>query len=241
VPSGKPLWELIHDAAEELERDGRVPFTRRDIAERIRRLRPEVKDSSLAPMIQGVTSNLKGGSPGGIGKEILRSVGRGLFELNRGPNEGSVETGAPREPKPPLPTSERSPNEPSQFYLSFETDLQRFLERDLSSIEPDLELIDREVTVEGGGRIDLLCRDGKNSLVVVELKIGRADDRTLGQVQRYVGWTTKTRASPGQQVRGVIVAESFDENLRYSTVGTSTRLLTYRVDVSCRETWAKPE
>jgi endonuclease NucS-like protein len=241
VPSGKPLWELICDAAEELERDGRVPFTRRDIAERIRRSRPEVKDSSLAPMIQGVTVNLKGGSPGGVGKEILRSVGRGLFELNGGPREEPIETGTQREPMPPLPAGERSLDEPGRFHLSFETDLQRFLERNPSAIEPGLERVEREVNVEGGGRIDILCRDTEDSLVVVELKIGKADDRTLGQVHRYVGWITKTRASPGQGVRGVIVAEIFDQRLRYSTVGTSTRLLTYRVDVGCREAWPKPE
>jgi hypothetical protein len=181
MPSRKSLWELVREAAEELEREGRVPFTRRDLAERIRRTRRDAKDSSLAPVIQGVTVNLKGGSPGGAGKDILRSVGRGLFELNRGSGKKSVGASKEGQQGPARPSTERPLDESSRFYLSFETDLQRFLERAPSAIEAGLQRVDREVTVEGGGRIDILCKDAEGSLVVVELKIGTADDAPLGK------------------------------------------------------------
>jgi len=233
----KPLWKMIQDAARELESLGKSPFSRRDLATTIKRDYPDVKDSSLAPMIQGVTTNLKGGSPGGVGKDILRSVGRGLFELNHeGEEAPSLESrgSADLESKPP----QALPGRKAPFRLTFETDLQRFLEHDVSQIEGGLILLDREVDVERAGRIDLLCQDEKESLVVVELKIGTADDRTLGQIQRYIGWVKTKKAKPGQDVRGIVVAESYNENLRYSGEGSPVRMLRYNVRVTCQDAWA---
>lgn len=189
-------------------------------------------------MIQGVTANLKGGAPGGVGKEILRSVGRGLFELNRKAEKVIQERVSQLRTMDVMSATLGRAGEVERFYVSYETDLQRFLERNPSAIENGLELVEREVDVEAGGRIDLLCKDTENTLVVVELKVGTADDRTLGQLQRYIGWVTRKKATPGQRVRGIIVAETFDESLRYSTLGTTTKTLRYRIDVSCQEAWS---
>ena len=48
---------------------------------------------------------------------------------------------------------------------------------------------------------------------VIELKVSRGYDRTVGQLLRYMAWV-KTNLSPNQQVRGAIVASDITEDLR---------------------------
>lgn len=76
-----PNWMLLKAAAEELTQRGLSPFTRQQLIAAVQARYPDRAATSLQPMIQGMTVNLKGGAPGGIGKEVFRSVGRGLFEL----------------------------------------------------------------------------------------------------------------------------------------------------------------
>jgi restriction system protein len=65
------------------------------------------------------------------------------------------------------------------------------------------------------GPIDILAisKDGKE-LLVVELKRGRASDRVVGQIQRYMGYVLGELAEPGQTVRGVIIALEDDLRLK---------------------------
>ncbi|WP_052351762.1 DUF6884 domain-containing protein [Deinococcus pimensis] len=88
-----PNWMVLKDCAEELTRAGRTPFTRQDLIAAVQAHFPDRGESSLNPMIQGMTVNLKGGAPGGVGKEVFVSVGRGLFQLL----EGAAATGTARD------------------------------------------------------------------------------------------------------------------------------------------------
>ncbi|MEK9810455.1 MAG: endonuclease NucS domain-containing protein [Candidatus Nanopelagicales bacterium] len=65
------------------------------------------------------------------------------------------------------------------------------------------------------GPIDILAvsKDGK-TLLVVELKKGRASDAVVGQVLRYMGFVQEELAEPEQQVRGVIVALDDDPRIQ---------------------------
>jgi len=67
------------------------------------------------------------------------------------------------------------------------------------------------------GPIDILAisKNGKE-LLVVELKRGRASDRVVGQIQRYMGYVQSELAEPGQTVRGVIIALEDDVRLKYA-------------------------
>ena len=49
---------------------------------------------------------------------------------------------------------------------------------------------------------------------MIELKVSRGYDRTVGQLLRYVSWIKKNHAEPGQNVRGVIIAKQISEDLR---------------------------
>lgn len=82
------------------------------------------------------------------------------------------------------------------------------------------------------GIIDFLCEDTHTGdLVIIELKKGRSSDKVLGQCQRYMGWVQEKLATPGQNVRGLIVAPEQDDRLRYALkVAPTIEMLCYRVD-----------
>lgn len=81
MPFNKPNWILLKECGEKLTREGKAPFTRRQLIDCVQEKHPDKGEDSLNPMIQGMTVNLKGGAPGGIDKNVFYRVGRGLFEL----------------------------------------------------------------------------------------------------------------------------------------------------------------
>lgn len=66
------------------------------------------------------------------------------------------------------------------------------------------------------GQIDILCLDSKENFVVVELKRNKAPDKVIAQVDRYIAWVEKNLAEPGQDVGGLIIANSLDKRLAYA-------------------------
>jgi len=82
--SKQTIWRLIQSCAKELTEIGNTPFTRADLIKCVRRKNPRYEENSINPIIQGLTDNLRGGALGAVGKDILHSVGRGLFILNEG-------------------------------------------------------------------------------------------------------------------------------------------------------------
>src|SRR3990172_3235487 len=72
---------LLKECGDKLTREGHAPFTRQRLIECVQSQHPNKKESSLNPIIQGMTVNLEGGAPGGLGKTVFYSVDRGLFEL----------------------------------------------------------------------------------------------------------------------------------------------------------------
>jgi len=82
----RPIFEIIEESAKQLTSQSKEPFSRRDIIEHIESRYPDINENTINPMIQGMTKNLKGGSPGAVGKNILLSVGRGRFVLAKSDN-----------------------------------------------------------------------------------------------------------------------------------------------------------
>jgi restriction system protein len=69
------------------------------------------------------------------------------------------------------------------------------------------------------GYIDILAiSKDKKTLLVVELKKGRAGDRVVGQIQRYMGYIKEELAEPGQLVKGIIIALEDDLGIRRALV-----------------------
>lgn len=102
--------------------------------------------------------------------------------------------------------------EDKQQKLSLERDMQVALRKNIINLDPSLKIIDEglEKAVESGF-IDITCEDG-NSIVVIELKAGKAPASAVTQILGYMGdlmveYDTKP-------VRGILVAHDFDQRIK---------------------------
>lgn len=110
---------------------------------------------------------------------------------------------------------------PSVFAM--EQHLEDFLIRNWSSCElgktHDIYQDDEETTGQqyptDTGYIDILAiSKDKSELLVIELKRGKASDKVVGQIQRYMGYVIDELAEENQTVRGCIIALRDDPRIR---------------------------
>lgn len=84
------------------------------------------------------------------------------------------------------------------------------------------------------GPIDILAVDDSGAFVVFELKRARSPDQAIGQPTRYMGWVKQT-IGRDREVRGVIVAKTINDNLRYAaSVIPNVSLFEYEVEFHLR-------
>jgi hypothetical protein len=123
-------------------------------------------------------------------------------------------------------TSDTQPSDEAgeEFLFPLERHLRDFLVANIRNIRPggrSLSVYADELGqtgVEyptGVGFIDLLAVEDGGGFVVFELKLGRGPDAAVGQLARYMGWV-KRNLAVDSVVRGIIVAGSVDEKLRYA-------------------------
>lgn len=87
-----PLWEVLLNAARDLDRERHEPFTRRELIARVQAADATRLASSLSPIIQGLTINTPDGAPRSSVGYVFRRVGRGLYELLDTPQRARVES-----------------------------------------------------------------------------------------------------------------------------------------------------
>ena len=128
--------------------------------------------------------------------------------------------------------------EPGDTSFGLEYQLRDFLAQNLNVIPVQGQRI--QVYVDPAGRdgveyqtavgpIDILGVDSAGGFVVFELKRARTPDRAIGQLTRYMGWVKHTIAD-GKPVRGVVVAKTITDKLRYAAaVIPNVSLLEYQV------------
>jgi hypothetical protein len=95
--------------------------------------------------------------------------------------------------------------------LSLERDMQAALRHNITNLNPNLKIIDdgAERSVDSGF-IDITCEDDK-TIIVVELKAGKADSRAIGQILGYMG---DLQEEEGKPVRGILIAHDFDKRTK---------------------------
>jgi restriction system protein len=82
------------------------------------------------------------------------------------------------------------------------------------------------------GRIDILAiSKDKKTLLVLELKKGRASDVVVGQILRYMGDVQEELAGEGQRVKGVIIALEDDLRIRRA-LAAAPNIEFYRYQIS---------
>lgn len=84
------------------------------------------------------------------------------------------------------------------------------------------------------GRIDILTKDEKGNFVIIETKLGRTADKTIGQVSRYMGWVDKHLNTGKKEVHGVIIGHTFDVKAKYATIYDNIHLVEYDLGLSLR-------
>jgi len=127
------------------------------------------------------------------------------------------------------------------FYL--EKQLEDFIIQnwDNTSLGKEFSLITKEGVLLSQqyrtdiGPIDILVTDKKTGgYVVIELKKNQTSDDTVGQVARYMGWVQDKLGD--ENVRGIIIAQSFDKKLEYALkLINRVEVYIYEVDFRLKE------
>jgi restriction system protein len=109
--------------------------------------------------------------------------------------------------------------------------------KDYNIYESDGEQVGQQYPTDTGPLDILAISKDKKTLLVVELKKGRASDVVVGQILRYMGYVQEELAEKGQQVRGVIIALEDDQRIRRA-LAVSPSIEFYRYQVSFKLTKA---
>lgn len=68
------------------------------------------------------------------------------------------------------------------------------------------------------GRIDLLFIDLEKNFYIIETKLDRIPDKTIGQISRYMGWVDKNLNNSKKNVYGLIIGFNHNEKLKYAAI-----------------------
>ncbi len=122
---------------------------------------------------------------------------------------------------PVLISTDETVEDPSAFAM--EKHLEDFLVqnwsqtdlgREFDIYEEDGERVGQQYATDTGPLDILAISKDKKTLLIVELKKGRASDVVVGQTLRYMGYVQEELAEEGQNVRGVIIALEDDQRIR---------------------------
>jgi len=97
--------------------------------------------------------------------------------------------------------------------------------------QEDGELVGQQYPSDTGPLDILAISKDKKTLLVVELKKGRASDSVVGQIQRYMGYVKDELAENNQQVKGIIIALEDDLRLKRA-LSVTTNIDFYRYSVN---------
>ncbi|MFO7967672.1 MAG: endonuclease NucS [Archaeoglobaceae archaeon] len=115
--------------------------------------------------------------------------------------------------------------------ISLERDLETFIVDNLDYIEKGLKLYpDGQQYNLKTGKVDLLCVDVNDNLVVIELKTGTVGVNVIGQILSYIAAVQQDLAK-NRNVRGIIIGRDFDNKIK-TTVSTLPQLKLMRYQVS---------
>lgn len=224
-------------------------LTTRQIIERVYLLYPERpwKENTIQAHLMGLSVNHTSGHhyPWIHKRAFLWQESSGRYRLWDPEGDGPRANGGEPEivdlPEPETEAEFEGLASTFETSVSLERDLEHALLQNLSQLEPGLVLYTakgssgQQLNTGVVGRIDILAVDKYGGFVVIELKAGKANDRVIGQILRYMGWVVETLAQ-GKPVRGMIVADDFDDAVRYAAKAMPTvSLQRYQIRFSFEE------
>ena len=232
---GKPVRVLLQAMIKDLAPKQGQRFSREQAIKWFGEHYPEIKEGTISAHLIRFSTNV----PSRIhytpksGEDLLFKIDQSHFRLyDPATDPVPIDLNSP-----PPPPREESAQASSEF--AYESDLRDFLAKNPSVIEPGLQLYKDEdeegitgIEYPVGNRfIDILAVDDEKRLVVIELKVSRGYDRTVGQL---LGYMARIRESlkPNQAVRGIIVAREISVDLRFACSGLpSVSLYEYELSV----------
>jgi endonuclease len=243
----KPTKTLMLAFAKDRLAPGRI-FDKAQAVEWFAKHYPKIKPTTVQMHVEGmaVNSSVRKHHTGirpGSEHDLFFKVAPGQFRLWEPDSDP-----APlyRERLPATPAIEDSGVEDDEVVedtgsqvFAFERDLRSYLSKNLGVLEQGLKLYQDEefIGVEfpvGGRYIDLLATDRNGDFVVVELKVSRGHERTIGQLLRYMGWVQKNLAA-GKSVKGIIVASAITDDLQLAASQIpDVRLFEYEIAFKLR-------
>lgn len=138
---------------------------------------------------------------------------------------------------PTIISTDETVEDPSVFAL--EKHLEDFLVKNWKQtelgknydiFEEDGELVGQQYPSDTGPIDILAISKDKKTLLVVELKKGRASDNVVGQIQRYMGYVIEELAEENQKVKGVIIALEDDLRIKRAlAVNPSIEFYRYQI------------
>lgn len=237
----KPVRVLLLDMIAELAPSAGTYFTKDDALEWFARNYPKVKEGTVAAHLLRFSTNAASRlhySPR-PGEDLLFQGGSGFRLYDPSTDPAPIHSKSDAIPQRQELTEALETQGGSEF--AYESDLRDFLAKNLTLLEPGLQLYQEEgitgVEFPAGGRfIDILAVDSKKQYVVIELKVSKGYDRVIGQILRYMAWIKKNHAEPGQGVRGIIAAREISNDLRLaSAYMPEVSLYEYELSVSLRK------
>lgn len=241
----KPVRVLLRDMIAELAPEKDKHFTKTDAIKWFAEHYPLIKEGTIAAHLIRFSTN----APSRLhysakqDEDLLYQIDSEHFRLydaanDRPPIHAKTDVPARTDVTNAAEDSEILAS-PSEF--AYEKDLQSFLAKNLSIIEPGLRLYSEEgitgIEYPAGGRfVDILAVDARNRLVIIELKVSKGYDRVIGQILRYMAWIEKHLAEPGQTVRGIIAARDISDDLRLAcSYLPNVALYEYELSVSMKK------
>lgn len=224
----KSTRELMHQFVQERVGPGKV-FTRADVVTWFKEHYPKIKSNTVALHVDGMSVNsqsrehhkhIRPGKGWDLFLKLDRSNYRLWDQVGDPPPKYQGDFSVSSEVERSGDETEEAPALEGSAEFALESDLQRYLVKNLTVLEPGLTLYkdaDGEfdgVEFSAGGRfIDVLAIGKDGSFVVVELKVSKGYDRVIGQLLRYMAWVQKN-LSEERTVRGIIVASEISEDLK---------------------------
>lgn len=76
------------------------------------------------------------------------------------------------------------------------------------------------------GQIDILCKDINGNLIPIEVKLGKADDSTIGKILAYMKIVNAKK--------GIIIAKSFSNRVKLIAKDLNIDLIEYELNIKLK-------
>ena len=176
-----------------------------------------------------------------MSEELRKSTDSTLTAINISKYSEEIESFLGGSGKPKLSTDDELIEDPTAFAM--ESHLEDFLianwnqtelGQNYDIYEEDGELVGKQYQTDTGPMDILAVSKDKSTLMVVELKKGRASDAVVGQTLRYMGYVSDVLSEDNQKVKGLIIALSDDQRLRRALIPLDGKIEFYRYEINFR-------